>query len=787
MKTKSWTDRGIDIIKWLFSIIFLAFLFYSIYYVAADKAPLLESEPILVLKDWTYYDQNGDSYQLSTPTLIPGKTDGDTFIFESKLPDSYPEGSVIAFLNLSNVDLMIDGETIYSFRRDEVPILGSLAKNSYFIIDLPSEYAGGTVRIVRHDNLMKRVTDVYVGEKEAVVRRLEEKGGITHFILSLFLLVFSVVTLIGSVVIESIIKRRIPLSTIAVGAMVASTWLVYDSFVFQFVTRTRFIDGIMSYICTLGMTFGFIFYLNEIQKKRYQKLYFVIGLIELLNMIVFGILHFTGIQPFSQSLLSIDIVILIAIVSAFAISIYDIVKKQAQGYRITVIGFLIFMVCCAVEIVFINVVQNRVEGSFIMIGLFVLMGCAIAQQIIDIRRVQHERDLATANANARTQFLANMSHEIRTPINSILGMNEMIIKETTDSQIASYAKIASDAGEILLSLINDILDFSKLDSGKHELVLAPYNPSQLFGNISSIIVERAHAKGLKMDFSVDPRLPRMLYGDSKSLSEIILNLLSNAVKYTEIGGISMKVLCEVKDKETGTFNLTFKISDTGIGIKDEDQDMIFNPFSRTDLKKNQSIQGTGLGLAITKQLVEEMDGCISLTSKYGEGSTFTVIIPQRIPTDEELKSHVDIKDNRIDTGDDVENFSAPSANVLVVDDTRANIIVVRAFLKRVGILPDLAGGGLEAVQKCCENKYDVIFMDHMMPECDGVEAMHMIKEKPESLNADTPIIVLTANAIKGSEEEYRKMGFDNYLSKPVDSASLIRAAKAYLPEEKIQK
>lgn len=787
MKTKSWTDRGIDIIKWLFSIIFLAFLFYSIYYVAADKAPLLESEPILVLKDWTYYDQNGDSYQLSTPTLIPGKTDGDTFIFESKLPDSYPEGSVIAFLNLSNVDLMIDGETIYSFRRDEVPILGSLAKNSYFIIDLPSEYAGGTVRIVRHDNLMKRVTDVYVGEKESVVRKLEEKGGITHFILSLFLLVFSVVTLIGSVVIESIIKRRIPLSTIAVGAMVASTWLVYDSFVFQFVTRTRFIDGIMSYICTLGMTFGFIFYLNEIQKKRYQKLYFVIGLIELLNMIVFGILHFTGIQPFSQSLLSIDIVILIAIVSAFAISIYDIVKKQAQGYRITVMGFLIFMVCCAVEIVLINVVKDRVQGSVIMIGLFVLMGCAIAQQIIDIRRVQHERDLATANANARTQFLANMSHEIRTPINSILGMNEMIIKETTDSQIASYAKIASDAGEILLSLINDILDFSKLDSGKHELVLAPYNPSQLFGNISSIIVERAHAKGLKMDFSIDPRLPRTLYGDSKSLSEIILNLLSNAVKYTEIGGISMKVLCDVKEKETGTYNLTFKISDTGIGIKDEDQDMIFNPFSRTDLKKNQSIQGTGLGLAITKQLVEEMDGCISLSSKYGEGSTFTVIIPQRIPTDEELKSHVDIKDDRIDTGDDVENFSAPSANVLVVDDTRANIIVVRAFLKRVGILPDLASGGLEAVQKCCENKYDVIFMDHMMPECDGVEAMHMIKEKPESLNADTPIIVLTANAIKGSDAEYRKMGFDDYLSKPVDSASLIKATRSYLPEEKIQK
>lgn len=784
MKNRSWSDIGIIVIKWIFSIVFLFFFFYSINFIANDKAPLYNEAPVQLLKDWTYYDQQGGTVPLTPPEVIPGTEGRDTFIFETRLPDSYPEGSVIAFLNLSKIDVEIDGKIVYSWDRTEVPIPGSLAKNSYFLIDLPQECAGSTVRIIRHDNLMKKFLDVFVGERDAVIRRLEIKSGLPNFVLSVFLLMFSFIVFIGSLIIEFILKRRIPLATICVGVFTASCWLVYDSFVFQFVFRTRYIDGIMSYVCTLGMIFGFIFYLDELQGKRYHNIYFAIGLLELINMIVFIALHFTGVQPFTISLLTLDIIIMIGIVTTFAITIYDIVKKRAESYKTTVIGFLFFMIFCTIEIIMINVSMERVEGLFILIGLFILLGFAIAQQFIDIRKIQHERDLATANANARTQFLANMSHEIRTPINSILGMNEMIIKETTDPQIASYARIASNSGEILLSLINDILDFSKLDSGKHEIVCAPYNPGQIIGNVGSIIAERAQNKNLKADFDIDKNLPEALYGDSKSLSEILLNILSNAVKYTKEGGITMSVVSE--KTEGSDYILTFKISDTGIGIKEEDLDIIFDPFSRTDLKKNQSIQGTGLGLAITKQLVEEMGGNISITSKYGEGSTFTVTLPQREPTEEELRVNPIIVEDRIDTGDASENFSAPSANVLVVDDTRANIIVVRAFLKRVGILPDLASGGLEAVQKCCENQYDVIFMDHMMPECDGVEAMHLIKEKPESLNANTPMIVLTANAIKGSEEEYKEIGFDNYLSKPVDSASLIRMIRQYLPDDKVQ-
>lgn len=784
MAKKTWTDIGITIIKTIFSVIFIFFLIYAIVFISKEKAPLYFAGSVQALTDWTYYDQLGGTTQLTTPAVIPDTKGRDTFIFESRLPDGYSEGSVIAFLNLSDVDVEIDGKPYFSWRRDEVPISGSLAKNSYFLISIPRQYAGSTIRIIRHDNLMKKFLDVYIGERDTVIRRLEVKHGLPIFVLSAFLLLFSLIVFIGALVTEFVIKRRIPLATICVGVFVTSCWLVCDSFVFQFVFRIKYIDGIMSYICTLGMIFGFIFYLNDLQGKRYGKIYFSVGLVELLNLLVFTVLHFTGVQPYSTSLLAIDIIILIGIVVTFVITLYDILKKRAKSYQVCVTGFLVFMAFCALEIVMINVSKERVEGVSLLIGLFALLGCAIAQQFIDIRKIQHEKDLATANANARTQFLANMSHEIRTPINSILGMNEMIIKETTDPQIASYARIASDSGEILLSLINDILDFSKLDSGKHEIVCAPYNPGQLIGNISSIMSERAQSKNLKATFDIDKSLPEALYGDSKSLSEILLNILSNAVKYTKEGSISMKVDCEKTEEEN--YLLKFEISDTGIGIKEEDLDKVFDPFSRTDLKKNQSIQGTGLGLAITKQLVEDMGGTITLTSKYGEGSTFAVTLPQRVPTEEELKVNPVIVEGRIDTGDVNENYSAPSANVLVVDDTRANVIVVRAFLKRVGILPDLAGGGLEAVQKCCENRYDVIFMDHMMPECDGVEAMHMIKEKQESMNADTPIVILTANAIKGSEEEYKKMGFDDYLSKPVDSASLIKMVRRYLPDEKVQ-
>lgn len=781
MEKRSATDIGIVVIKTIFSVIFIGFFIYAIYFVLAEKAPLYTMQQVQTIKNWTYYDQLEGPKQIQTPYILD--TEGrDTFVFETKLPDSYPEGSVLAFLNLSNVDVTVEGITLFSWDRKSVPIYGSSAKNAYFFVNIPTQYAGSTIRVTRHDNRMKKVLDFYIGQKDAVIRKLEAKNGLPNFVLALFLLVFSFIVFIGAFVLEFVYKKRIPLSAISVGIFVASSWLVFDSFVFEFIFRTKYIDGIMSYICTMGMIFGFIYYLDELQGKRFHKMYFWIGLVELISMITFSILHFTGIRAFNASLIYIDVVIFLGMIPTFVATIVDIVRKDAKDYKITAVGFLLFMILCTIEIITINFVTEPIQGSYLLTGLALLLGFAIAQQFVDIRKIQHERDIANANAEARTQFLANMSHEIRTPINSILGMNEIIIKETTDPQIASYARVASNSGEILLSIINDILDFSKINAGKHEIVTAPYNPKQLVRNLCSILEERAENKGLKTEFNIDDSIPNELYGDLKSITEVLLNLLSNAVKYTEKGTVKMSASAE---KVLDNYMLKFVVSDSGIGIKDEDLETVFNPFSRTDLKKNQNIQGTGLGLAITKELVEEMGGTITLESQYGVGSTFTVIIPQRVPTEEELKANPITQEAEGEKAA-VEKYRAPFADILVVDDTRANLIVVNAFLKMISVVPDTAMGGYEAVDKCCEKKYDMILMDHMMPECDGIEAMHLIRDKQESLNAETPIIILTANAIKGSADNYKAEGFDDYLSKPVTSDNLIRMIHKYLPESKIE-
>lgn len=785
MKKRSWIDIGILIIKLISGTVFLSFIIFSIYYIASDKAVLLPAGNVSVLKDWTYYDQLEGATNILTPHVADTKG-RDVFSYETVLPKDIPADSVLSFLNLSSIEVKIDNTVIYTWDNNSVPIWGRGPKNSYFFIDLPSEYAGKHVTITRFGAQNTKFHDVYVGNKYDVIRKLEKKNGLINFILSIFLLIFSLMIFIASYILSIVLKSKIHLTQISAAVFIMSCWLFFDSFVFQFVFRTRFIDGFMAYICTLCMVFPFIYYLDELQNKHYHKIYFGIQVLESANQIVFILLHILGIMPFTYSLPYIDIIIVIGIVIAFVTTLIDVFKFKNRNYKIFAIGFLTFLAFSVVEIIAINFVVDRVQGLYILIGLFILLVFAIAQQINDIYKIQHEKDLATTNMTERTRFLAAMSHEIRTPINSILGMNEVIIKETKDPKIASYANIVNDSGQLLLSLINDILDFSKIDSGKHEIVCAPYNPQKLLTSICLIMKERAENKNLSFKYDISSNVPELLYGDSKSISEVLLNILSNAIKYTPEGNISFIIDCYHNDASSYIFHFT--VSDTGMGIKSDDYDKIFDPFARTDLDKNQSIQGTGLGLAITKQLIEEMGGMLSLHSKYGLGTTFMVTLPQSVPSDENTDSFEESKENAI-FNDDLDNidpdYTAPDARILVVDDNNTNLIVVKAFLKNSKIAIDVADGGRLSFKMCCQNKYDLILMDHMMPECDGIEAMHLIKESAESLNADTPIVILTANAIKGSDKLYLEEGFDNYLSKPVNSSLLIKMVRKYLPPEKI--
>ncbi len=781
---KNWTDYVGRLIYHIVQVIFLASIVYMIWYIVSDHAPLIEHDPIDIVKNWTYIDQLGGSEDVTTPCWID-KDGRDTFVFESKLPDDLPGGCVVAFLSKADLTVEVDGKVIKDWKRTEAPIIGGPAKNSYFIIPLSQSDSGKDIRITMSRlGFSGKMFDVFVGEKYEVVRFLEKKNGIVQFALSLVLLLTSFAIVISGAILEALYKVRIKLRLIALGILVVSMWMVADSFVFQFVFRTQFIDGLMSYMTTISLIFPFIAYLNAIQENRYSKYYVCLSIFEFISLVVFLTLHLIGVYNFSDSLLWIDVDLGIGIVVCLVIAIVDIYRKKARNYRYVSYGFLVLMVLSIVEIVLINTVIERVEGGVIIAGLFALFTFAIVQQIVEVREVQLERNRANEEGIAKTKFLASMSHEIRTPINSILGMNEMIMKESTDPDILNYSKIISDSGTMLLSLINDILDFSKIENDMAELVCVNYDPDSMFTHITDILRTQAQRKGLEVKVGKPRNLPRKLYGDDKKITQIVVNLVTNAVKYTEEGSITFSGECF---EESDKYLLCFYVSDTGIGIRSEDIDSIFDPFQRTDLRKNQSIQGTGLGLSIVKNLVEKMGGQISVESVYGKGSTFSVRIPQGMVEDSDLDARYN-SGNAVenDSLDDIdENYIAPEACILEVDDNRSNQIVVREFLKDTKATIDIVSEGKEAVRMCLAKKYDVILMDHMMPGMNGIEAMHEIRKDANCLNFTTPIIVLTANAVMGSRALYEAEGFDNYLSKPVESVRLQKMVRKYLPENKV--
>lgn len=386
---------------------------------------------------------------------------------------------------------------------------------------------------------------------------------------------------------------------------------------------------------------------------------------------------------------------------------------------------------------------------------------------------------------AKSSFLARMSHEIRTPINAVLGMNEMILREAESDGIREYATNIHSAGKTLLSIINDILDLSKIESGKMELTESDYNMGNLLVDIENMISMRAEEKNLNFKILTDPDMPKTLHGDEKRIKQCITNLLTNSVKYTHEGSVTLQV--DFVNNSNESINLWVSVSDTGIGIKEDDLYMLFDPFIRLDMRKNKTIEGTGLGLSITKRLLEMMSGNLTVESIYGKGSTFSFVVPQKVAGPETLGDYRQTA-NDIELPDALARkaYVAPQAQILAVDDTRVNITVVKGLLKRLKVQFDSAYSGQECLNKVKEKHYDIILLDHMMPEMDGIETLHNMQQMEEYLQNKPVVIALTANAIVGAKEEYLKEGFADYLSKPIDSVQLEQMIHQYLPEEMIE-
>ena len=420
----------------------------------------------------------------------------------------------------------------------------------------------------------------------------------------------------------------------------------------------------------------------------------------------------------------------------------------------------------------------------LLFSVFTLYSFTAALQAEESKELKEAKEEAERANQAKSAFLANMSHEIRTPINAVLGMNEMIRREADDEQIRKYSWNIKSASETLLSLINDILDFSKIESGKMEIVETAYQLSSLLNDVVNMIRYKAEQKGLDFYIKVDESIPDSLIGDEVRIRQVIVNILNNAVKYTPEGSVTF----DVRGETTEDGNLLLRIAsiDTGLGIKEEDKGKLFAKFQRLDVEKNRNVEGTGLALSITLRRGEMMHGKIDVESVYGERSTFTSTLPQKINYpmpigDFEKRVEAFIKGEQAYR----ESFIAPEAEVLVVDDNSMNLFVFQSLLKSTKIQITTAKSGMECLDKIAAKRFDIVFLDHMMQEMDGIETLERAKAMPESQCHGVPFIALTANAIAGAREMFLEAGFTDYLSKPINSKMLERMIQDYLPESKI--
>ncbi len=711
---------------------------------------------------------------------VPGRTDSDITL-ETQLPEHFNKDYNVLCFRGMDMEVYVGGEERAVYKTEDYRLLGDRSAECYVMASIYPDDAGKVLR-VHYEYNSGMVYEVYIGTRLGILAYLFRTYGLELFV-GMALLLLGVICLIAAVTYKFIHHKYLEMEHLSIGVIIGACWVLSNSIFRQLYTRNISVMSDIPFLMVMVMPLPFFVFLNSLQKGRYAKPLGCAAVVVMLNFAVCAVLFISGKVPLVDSFLSSAVCALVGIIIMLATLLMDLKKHLLTSYRFVAAGFVVLAVAAIIQIFAYAFAHNGVfSGLFMALGLFGFMICSIIHTIKQLIGIRLEANELIHINKAKDDFLANMSHEIRTPLNGILGMDEMIIRDTKESRIRDYAFEIKSAGNTLLSIINDILDLSKIESGNFEIIPGEYDIASVLNDVLNMTKHRAEKKGLAFDINISESIPSVLEGDEIRIRQIMLNIINNAIKYTQEGSVSVDVSSE-PIMMGNSINLLVRVADTGMGIKEEDKDKLFKSFQRLDERKNHSIEGTGLGLHITSSLLQMMDGSISFESEYGKGSVFCITVPQKVvkaaPIGEFSKAVREYLGN-MDT--DEVGLYAPSARLLVVDDNEMNLDVMEGLLRDTKIPTDYVESGAACIEKVQSTVYDCILLDQMMPGMSGEEALNDMVRL--DILKGTPVIALTADAIIGAKESYLAKGFTDYISKPVKYEVLEAVLKEYIPKEK---
>ena len=687
-----------------------------------------------------------------------------------------------------NITIYLNGKEYYNYTYETSQKLNAgFAPNIWLRISLPNEYSGARIRVLvetLQDDGSPTMGTIYIGESVSVFYKIIKLNALPLvlasiiILLGILLLVYWVIYLFKDIVTDGILY-------IALSAIFSGIWLISQSSARQLLFQNILLVRNMEFFSIMMIPVPAILSLDITEERKDHKsaeeaciLIFIVDAICLL-------LVFLRIADFLEILWIIYCTIGIAGTWAI-VSFYRLYRDYRDIFLAKSQNLVAYAVLLISGLLEMSMLSTNFQGYFLPFGMLIFFLGMLREQVMAQNKVFDARMRAEAQNSAKSEFLASMSHEIRSPLNAIMGMDEMILRESSEKNIIGYATDIETAGQSLLKIINQILDFSKIEAGRVKIASEEYNLGKVLQEVISLTRVQAENKGLKLKVEIDEETPSMLIGDSGRIRQMLVNILNNAVKYTEHGSVTLNVYAQ-RAMDSDTKDIHFRVTDTGKGISAENIEKIFDRFQRITGNDSGKVEGTGLGLAITKQMVELMNGHIDVQSIVGKGSSFEMVIPQRL-ADFEVIGNFEKKYAEISKNEEYhESFTAPDAVILAVDDNEINLRLVESFLKKTKVQLDTVLSGQECIDKVREKKYDLILLDDLMPGMDGRETLDYLRMMEKEHIENTSVICFTANAIAGSREEYMNLGFDDYIAKPVSGYMLEKTVARWLPEEKVTK